>query len=364
MPAPGSEPARPSRASVLVEALGSTIEIEVDPSDLVVVREAWSGALADEAGGSTTPTAARRTVVATGQVDLAALSSTVTLEAIESRRGQLLMLHACGVALDDGRVIAFVAPSGTGKTTIARTLGRALAYVSDETVAIDHDGAVLPYRKPLSIIEAPGMPKVQRSPAAAGLIDVPVIPLRIAAVVLLDRDEAHAGPQARIDRLGLLEALPHLVPQLSHLSAMPDGLATIAALADRIGGLQRVRYREAEQVLAVVDELLVPVHDVTVTAVARLVTSAVDAPLGGWARAAGIQALDDGDRIATFADGMLRVLDGIGAALWRALEHPAAASEATSIVVEAIGPPPDGGAEAKVAAAAAELVAAGLLTAR
>ena len=64
------------------------------------------------------------------------LTSTLTVEAIGVRRGDLLMLHACGVADESGRVLAFVAASGTGKTTMARLLGTRFGYVSDETVGV------------------------------------------------------------------------------------------------------------------------------------------------------------------------------------------------------------------------------------
>ena len=74
--------------------------------------------------------------------------------AIDQRAGEVIMLHAAGLALPDGRVVAFVAPSGTGKTTLSRTLGKAFGYVSDETVVINFDGTVTPYPKPLSVIRS------------------------------------------------------------------------------------------------------------------------------------------------------------------------------------------------------------------
>ncbi|WKK70805.1 hypothetical protein Q0F99_13665 [Rathayibacter oskolensis] len=73
------------------------------------------------------------------------LTSTLTVEAIGVRRHDLLMLHACGMAAEDGRVLAFVAASGTGKTTIARALGTRFGYVTDETVGVTPSGRVLPY---------------------------------------------------------------------------------------------------------------------------------------------------------------------------------------------------------------------------
>ncbi len=55
------------------------------------------------------------------------ITSEVTIGAIGGLRGEALMLHASAVALDDGRVIGFVGPSGRGKTTAAQALGRSTA---------------------------------------------------------------------------------------------------------------------------------------------------------------------------------------------------------------------------------------------
>ncbi|MGO7984161.1 hypothetical protein ACC691_40715, partial [Rhizobium johnstonii] len=65
------------------------------------------------------------------------LSAAITRFVITANAGRLLMFHASGLdAGGDGTrsVIAFVAPSGTGKTTIARVLGQSYGYVSDELV--------------------------------------------------------------------------------------------------------------------------------------------------------------------------------------------------------------------------------------
>ena len=102
------------------------------------------------------------------------LTARVTLEGIESQHGRLWMLHACGLADPaSGATVVLVAPSGTGKTTAARVLGRTFGYVSDETVAIGPDGAVVAYPKPLSLLEGGVRPKRQRSPRELGLVDAP-----------------------------------------------------------------------------------------------------------------------------------------------------------------------------------------------
>src|SRR4051794_21543545 len=114
-----------------------------DDPDLVAdhVRRAWSAALAPSAGREpsvvldvvvTTDDVIRSTATGSGAVAdraistvLHVLSSRVTLAAIEQQAGRLWMLH--GAALADpqsGASVALVAPSGTGKSTASRTLGR------------------------------------------------------------------------------------------------------------------------------------------------------------------------------------------------------------------------------------------------
>ena len=96
------------------------------------------------------------------------------------------MLHAAAVALDDGRVIGFVGPSGRGKTTASQALGRTYGYVTDETLAIRPDGSVVAYPKPLSIGARPGH-EAHRAGLGARPSPGPTGKLRLAALVLLDR---------------------------------------------------------------------------------------------------------------------------------------------------------------------------------
>ena len=262
--------------------------------------------------GTDAPTPALRPLVA-GSFDALAehLTSHVTLDAIDAHAGAAMMLHAAGIALPDGRVVAFVGPSGRGKTTLSRLLGSRHGYVTDETVHIgirDDDFArVEPYRKPLSIKRA-GLPKQQVSPAALDLLELPEAPLRLAAVVLLEReadaasasapsaspaeydepvgesdggvsampdsgsapaapvDDALAAPPvgmattatrpATVEPVGVLDAFVELLPQLSYLASIESPLESLARLIAHVGRVQRVRYVEAESVDAVIDQLV------------------------------------------------------------------------------------------------------------
>ncbi len=59
------------------------------------------------------------------------LTQEVTTAAIRAHAGSLLMFHATALSNQDtGASIAFVAPGGTGKTTLVRTLGHGRGYVT------------------------------------------------------------------------------------------------------------------------------------------------------------------------------------------------------------------------------------------
>jgi len=176
-----------------------------------------------------------------------ALAGAVTVRAIDVRAGEVIMLHAAGMALSDGRVVAFVAPSGTGKTTLSRTLGRQFGYVSDETVVIGLDGTVTPYPKPLSVITPKHHHKVQLSPDDEELIEAPA-ELRLARIVLLDR-VAEPGTVPTIAEVPLLEGIAELSAQVSYLPRLAEPLRSLARAIEATGGLQRVTYSDAEDLV-------------------------------------------------------------------------------------------------------------------
>lgn len=182
------------------------------------------------------------------------LTSTLTLKAIELQHGKLLMLHAC--ALSDpvtGNAVVLVAPSGTGKTTAALTLGRELGYLTDETAAIGTGDAVVPYPKPLSLLVDGQQPKQQTSPTDLGLLPAPPTS-RVVALALLDRDDHVTVPT--VESVPILEALALLAEQSSALQLLPRPLHLVADLLDRTGGLRRIRYADVSQTRALVDDLL------------------------------------------------------------------------------------------------------------
>ncbi|GAT72232.1 ATP-binding cassette domain-containing protein [Microbacterium hydrocarbonoxydans] len=339
---------------IAVSALGAVMELEFGdqvPADVVErVRRAWSGAAAPE--GAAVDLRRDFGQVPDAERFMEQLSTTVTLDALAHARGRLMMLHAAGVALDDGRVIAFTGPSGRGKTTLSRVLAKVHGYVSDETIAFDRDLRVHPYRKPLSVIRH-GMPKDQVAPAEAGLRPLPDADLRLAAIVLLDRDPSAGAPQ--IEHLHFLDAAPELVEQTSYLAELDGTVATLAELCDRVGGVRRLRYSEAADVPAMLESLFADVPAPERWKRARFAVADAE---GGPAVA---DAVDYGDAIAVLSDRTLRVLAGIAPTVIRAAQSTDDVSSIVRAVREQHGDPPAGDAEDLVRAALAELAGAGLL---
>lgn len=383
--------------NLLITALGAIVEIDlagVSDSDAEAVVEAWRDACTppspvvervDRGETPRTPTVAPPPSVDRATM-LERLSQRVTLAAIDARRGDLWMLHAAGVAAEDGRVIVLVGPSGRGKTTAARVLGAHFGYVSDETVAIDDEGRVWPYRKPLSMIVQPGQPKVQRAASDLGLEALPDAALRLGAILLLDRrDDGPSDPVVEEVELG--DALEELVPQSSYLTAMSSPLHAIAALTGWVGGIRRVTYRDAASLRAVVDSLLATPTAIGPPRPADAAGVPADSSDGRgdgealsrpvepgettgkrYSRSPVVDALElpDPDRIATLRSGedgtgTLHVLAGVAPALWRAAAMATMADLRSAAIAEHGHPAADPGP--LVTAAVAELVDAGVLEA-
>jgi hypothetical protein len=184
------------------------------------------------------------------------LTQRITLSAIDASAGAYLMLHAaCLADPHTGTAVAFVAPGGTGKTTLVRTLGPGRWYVTDETTVVLEDRTVVPYPKPLSVRRAPdSLFKNETPPSRVGLAP-PAGPVRLGALCILDRDDEHEGSPA-ITTLATLDAVMTLVPQCSHLPEMPQPLQRLAALCESVGGVHQVTYRESADLAGWLDELV------------------------------------------------------------------------------------------------------------
>lgn len=164
-PTATASPASPSQGltearTVQVLALGVPIDVAgLSSAEAAEFSAAWSRCLA--APGSQAAATVHRNPGDFARAN-ESLTSAITLAAIDQLAGHRMMFHACGLADPvSGATIAFIAPSGTGKTTVARTLGPGLGYVSDETIAVDAELRIVPYPKPLSVKQpAAGVPKL------------------------------------------------------------------------------------------------------------------------------------------------------------------------------------------------------------
>mgnify|MGYP003454070666 FL=1 len=95
----------------------------------------------------------------------------------------VLTLHGLGCSVEircsgdaaasllTGVSLVCVAPGGTGKTTRSRRLGQSYGYLTDETVATDADGRILPHPEPLSVRrqEQPGVEEIEVKSLAEAL---------------------------------------------------------------------------------------------------------------------------------------------------------------------------------------------------
>ena len=354
------------------DVFGVNVRLDYDentPKDLVeAIEQAWDAAVAEDGPGDVS--------VSLSHDDhdsyLEQLSSNVTIAALSHSSGGPLMFHAAGIADEDGRVLAFVGPSGRGKTTLSRNLAKHYSYVSDETVVVEHNLTVRPYRKPLSL-KRPQKPKEQVSPRKLKLKDLPDVQLKLAKLIVLDRRE-EAMEHPSISPVTLREAFELLVPETSYLTRMEKPLQRFAELCEAVGGVLRVSYSDASTLIELVPSLFAhepvavhwrPVMDcehskppVGSEAHAEKSTGASEAGIKVDAQQAlasrhyllgrgevydAVEA--DDSLIVIGADSVLRVLAGVGPALWKLALEPISPEEMTAAIVAQFGEPPSQSAE-------------------
>ena len=225
----------------------SRVTVEGPRTDelLDALRAVWSRCLAPR-GGEVPGEDLALTLEGDPAPLLQRFTQDVTQAAIKAQRGRLFMFHAGAVTSPaTGAALAYVAPGGTGKTTLSAVLGRTHGYVTDETVGFTPYGRVLPYEKPLSVRpkDFTGV-KVETSPDELGLAHVhPDAHLR--RFVLIRRDASLSAPQ--VEELGVLDAIVQLASESSSLSSLPAPLQTLAAFLEARPPTLLVTYAEAEQ---------------------------------------------------------------------------------------------------------------------
>ncbi len=231
--------------------LGTHLEVRCtgDSADLLVsaLREPWSRCLVDGDASDTAQVGAHLDDPSRLAQQLTQTTQEITRALIAAQAGRLLMLHAGAVSHpESGASLVFVAPGGTGKTTLSRLLGRRLGYLTDETVGITHTGDILPYPKPLSV-RRPGAPefKEELSPDSLALLPPAAAP-RVARIVVLVRDPELGSVD--MEELSVMDAIFAVVAETSSLSRLDRPLHRLADLLHAAGPVLRVRYAEARDI--------------------------------------------------------------------------------------------------------------------
>lgn len=351
---------------VLVEALGSVIGVEgLSAAEASEFRQAWSRCLA-------LPESIAAASVRRIPGDFAraneSLTSAITLAAIELLAGQRMMFHACGLADPlSGATVAFIAPSGTGKTTVARTLGPGLGYVSDETIAVGSDLGIVSYPKPLSVKQPePGRPKLQQGPDHHVLGVTPPAPV-LAAITILSRTPHDAGApadavsvSASVEDVPLAQAIVELTPQLSALARLDRGLVQLCTMVQACGGVKRIRYSEAASIAPLLPQLVRPVEAGTPAQWMALETTPESANARAGMRRTPVQdAIDADGTVLLLIDSQVLELGPLGALVWEFASDWTTREAILGKVIEVIGGHPS--ADALIDEALAELLSRGVL---
>lgn len=272
---PGREPdPAPRPTTVELSLLGSRVSVSIEGAGAATfeasMTRAWDRCLADPPLEPATETVrvafeddpeamlAAHGSGALADTDETGLMDTVATRlnhlALETQVGSMLLLHACAVADPaTGATVVLVAPSGTGKTTASITLGRHFGYLSDEIAAINLDGSMVAFPKPLSVLIDGTRPKRQVSPGELGLLEAPAAPW-LAGMGLLQR--VPEPTPVRVESVPMLEALPPLAEQSSSLHLLERPLHLVAELLTRTGGLRRLTYHESEDLIPFVGDLM------------------------------------------------------------------------------------------------------------
>lgn len=292
------------------------------------------------------------------------LTSRLTVAAILANAGEFTMLHACGVAdPDTGAVVALVARSGTGKTTVSAVLAQTYGYVTDETVAIDWDGSVVPYPKPLSVKQGPGLPKRQLGPDELGLQRAPAKPF-IQSIVLLNRVRGRGHRHPVLEPMPLADAVLALIPDSSSQGELEAPLQSLCHLIESVGGVLQVTYSEAADLPAALEPLFTSraatSHGQDSAWEARPARNSPKQIPAGWVRrTAAKDAVAIGSDLLVMLDKEIVRLTGIGPAIWDATAQAVQPEQLAQAVAKVHGAPE--GYRAAVVRAVEQLTAKSVL---
>ena len=351
----------PTSETVQVTALGVAIDVtNLSPEDAIGFKAAWSRCLAvgeHEAVGEVARVA--------GNYARAneRITSRVTLRAIEHLAGELMMFHACGLAdPSTGATVVFIAPSGTGKTTVARTLGKEWGYVSDETIAVRPDLSIISYPKPLSVKQADATtPKLQEGPDSFDLGATPAHPF-LHRITLLNR--LSEDTPVSFETVPLADAILELAPQLSALASMDRGLVQLCTMIQACGGAQKIHYSEAATIAGILPDLVNRQErtDASEWFPLELTVNEKDAVAGQGLRRTEIQdGVDIDGALFLLVNSKVLELGPLGALVWKLTESWISRETLLEQVVVEIGEHP--AAAELLDAAIEELLSSGVLQA-
>jgi energy-coupling factor transporter ATP-binding protein EcfA2 len=329
---------------VVVDALGVPIGIPVSGAAAARLRRQWSRALTDRPAV---------TVVDLDQLDTDddvahdyAVTSRVTLAALDATAGLRINLHAGAVADEQGRALVVIGPSGSGKTTAVQLLARRLGYLSDETTSVDDSLAVHPHPKPLSVIidrDAPLL-KHSLSPDELDLLRPPPS-AHLHRIVLLHRGDTDLG----LVPITPARAIAEIVAQTSSLVRLEHPVRRLADTIDACGGVWALHYREVEHWL---DDLVGLLDVEGRPPPPRLhhpgagdadAGDAADGSrtTGAWTRTPWRDAVEYDEELVVMVDSRVHVLAGLGVVLWLALSAPQTTDQLVTEVQELWGAHPD-----------------------
>lgn len=321
----GSDGATPE---VVVEALGVAVGIPVSGPAAARLRRQWSRSLTDRPA---TAVVDLRGVVSAGEVahDYA-ITSLVTMAALDATAGLRINLHAGAVADEQGRTLAVIGPSGSGKTTAISMLAGRLGYLSDETVSLDEDLLVHAHPKPLSVITDAGAPRLKQSLSPDDLdLRHPPERARLHRIVLLHRGAGTAGlVPASVPR-----AIVEIVEQTSSLVLLEHPIHRLAGAIDSCGGVWELQYAEFGDRLDDVVDLLDREPQPPVEHVHHPFTdgAAGEPTPGAWSRVPWTDAEEYDDELVLMVGDRVQVLAGLGVVVWLALATPRTADELVAL---------------------------------
>jgi hypothetical protein len=235
------------------------------------------------------------------------LADEIRALALEEAAERLVVLRAAAVATPDGAVLGLVSADPALRTgAVAELSRRGFGYVTDELLATDDSFRVVAFPEPLRFEQdaqeghGAGDYSTLAGPDALGMRPCPDGPLHLAAVVLLERDPAHAGTPELVrvgqpDDVRLLEDALVSAPSPLAATALPD-------LIDDVDGLWVLRYGEIHAAAPVLAELLL---------------KRVAAPVGPGQLYVAVGIGDSDDR-PTAVSGHHLALDGLRRVVWMA----------------------------------------------